>query len=216
MICTIGYGAGNLASVQRAINHLGYDTVVAESGNEIPSQTTSIILPGVGDGSFMMQQLKTRGFVDQLITWTQEGKPLLGICVGAQVLLSFTEEGNTDCLGLIPGKCTNFTQYIDATQIAQGLKIPHMGWNSINITKQDSLFDGVPNYSQVYFVHSYFLLVEDDAYVYATTEYGLQYASVIGTRKTIGVQFHPEKSGKWGLKILDNFLTHYGNEEKSC
>lgn len=210
MICIINYGAGNLASVQRAIHYLHYDTVVVDKGKNIPENATTIILPGVGDGAFMMEELKKRDFVSPLKQWVHNDKPLLGICVGAQVLLSFTAEGNAECLDIMSGRCEHLKGVID-----NSLKIPHIGWNEIDIIQNTALFKNIPNKSSVYFVHSYFLSMEHTEHIIATTEYGESIPAIIGVKKTIGVQFHPEKSGKWGLLLFDNFLHYYGNEEKN-
>lgn len=226
MISIINYGAGNIASVNNVILSLKYPVAIVNSYKDISSDTTSIILPGVGDGAYMMKQLHERGFVPYLQQWIKNDSPLLGICVGAQVLLSFTEEGKSLCLDAIPGSCKSFQKNIDRTQANNNqIKIPHMGWNEVvqqasnqhdNSKNTCPLFSGIPNRTTFYFVHSYYLSVIDSMHTLATTKYGLEFSSIIGKGKIIGTQFHPEKSGKWGILLIDNFLKYYSGEQTLC
>lgn len=210
MISVIDYGAGNLASISSILTSLGYSFTIVSSKDAVPRTTTIVLLPGVGDGSFMMEKLEERGFAVWLHTWMQNDNPVLGICVGAQVLLSFTEEGNNECLHAIEGRCARLSSAIqEQCGNTHGVKIPHIGWNEVKQVTYHPIFKDIPNTANFYFVHSYYLSPEDTAHIFATTEYGITFASIIGKGNIWGTQFHPEKSGKWGRQLMDNFLTYY-------
>ncbi len=230
MVLVIDYGAGNIASIRNSLQQLGH-TFQVQSQMQNENQFRSLILPGVGDGSYMMQRLHELNLVEPIKQWIQKGKAVLGICAGAEVLLSHTEEGDVACLDVIAGVCRRF-QLGGAAGAAAGsgsaavaesaavgsaagaagarYKIPHMGWNSVCIRQEhEKLFEGIRTESDFYFVHSYFLEVENKEDSIAETTYKDSFTSVIGKDAVFGVQFHPEKSGKDGLRMLDNFLRHY-------
>lgn len=203
MVLVIDYGAGNIASVKNSLLYLGYNPISSSSPQDI-EKARSIILPGVGDGRYMMQQLGALKLIDPIQQWGKNGNPLLGICVGAQVMLSFTEEGNETCLGIFPGMCKKFTAKSD------GHKIPHMGWNTVAFSdKNIRLFHSISSGADFYFVHSYYLAPSISDLCLATTDYIYSFTSIMGRDNVFGVQFHPEKSGKNGLQLLDNFLRYY-------
>lgn len=196
MIAMIDYGAGNLFSVKNALEYLGLSYIVTSDRKEI-QQADSYILPGVGAFPFAMKQLATTGLIEEIKTQIRE-KPLLGICLGMQMLF---EEGNEfeSCrgLGLIPGK-------VDLLK-PEGLKIPHMGWNQLTVKdKKNPLLQGISDGDCVYFVHSYMAYTEEK-YIAASCDYGQQVTALVSRGNVFGAQFHPEKSGEVGLQILKNF-----------
>jgi glutamine amidotransferase len=186
----IDYGAGNVQSVKYALNRLGIEPILTKD-HDIIRSADKVIFPGVGAADSAMKQLKASG-LDQLIpTLTQ---PVLGICVGMQLMCKSSSEGNVDCLGIIDVKVEKFKQ---------GLKIPHMGWNNIEDIKTN-LFNGNHNAEQMYFVHSYYVPINE--YTIATTNYGSPFSASIKKDNFYAVQFHTEKSGDLGEEILKNFL----------
>ncbi|MFD2968023.1 imidazole glycerol phosphate synthase subunit HisH [Sphingobacterium bambusae] len=193
MIGIVNYGAGNIFSLTAALDRVG---VAYGMINEVEDFAgfERIIIPGVGHAGAAMQKLRESGLVDEIV---QLKKPVLGICVGMQLLSSFSEEGDADMLGIIPLKTLHFDERI-------GEKVPHMGWNSISATATNVLFQGVPDGSYFYFVHSYF--IEADAnYSAALCQYGIAFSAAVQKDNFFGVQFHPEKSGKAGEQLLLNF-----------
>jgi glutamine amidotransferase len=194
MIAIIEGCGTNINSIQFALSRLGYSSVLTTDPDII--QTAShVILPGVGTANYAMQQFKIRG-LSELVRCLQQ--PVLGICLGMQLLFEFSEEGNTECLGIIPGK----VKLIPATT---GLPIPHMSWNQLQIVNTRSpLVKNICNEDYVYFVHSYAAGITEATI--ATTHYGVPFASIVQYRNFYATQFHPERSGKIGKKILENFL----------
>lgn len=206
MIGIIDYGAGNLHSVEKAIKRLGYPTVRIEDGT-FTDAIDQLVLPGVGHAEVAMHQLEERGLISYMKRKTDEGIPLLGICLGMQLLLETSEEGNMPCLGYLKGTVREFS--------VENQKVPHMGWNEVMDTQQHFLLRDLPNASDFYFVHSYYAEPAYDQDVICATEYGQSFASAIGNTQIMGVQFHPEKSGAAGLKLLDNFC-RYAKKVESC
>jgi glutamine amidotransferase len=203
VIAIIDYDAGNLTSVSRAVSHLGMPNVITRAVDEIKA-AQRIIFPGVGAAGAAMESLKRSG-LDQLIKEEfAKGKPILGICLGTQIILSHSEENNTPCLGILDGTVRAFSPEKQSGN-GQKLKIPHMGWNEIRIEQSHPLLAGVRTDDQFYFVHSYYPEPQDAASVIAVTEYGITFASILGCNNLFATQFHLEKSGRPGLKILDNF-----------
>ncbi len=197
MITIIDYGAGNLRSVVNAISRLGYEANVTTSPAEV-LKAQAVILPGVGAAADTMANLRRQGLDEPIRQVVAGGKPFLGVCIGMQVLLSDTEEdGNHQCLGIIPGKVRKF---------APGLKVPHMGWNQLKQKVAHPVFEGIADGAHFYFVHSYYVELDDKEMVAGETEYGVPFCSVIAKDNLIATQFHPEKSGEVGLKIYDNFI----------
>jgi len=202
MIAIVDYEAGNLTSVARAVTHIGYRCAVTQKIDEIQN-ADRIIFPGVGAAGAAMESLRRLGLHHALARAFAEGKPILGICLGTQIIMGFSEEDRTSCLGLIPGTVRAFKDICDSD--GSRLKIPHMGWNSIQIRSGHPVLADVHDADEFYFVHGYYPDPDESRHALALTEYGLNFASVIGERNLIATQFHPEKSGRPGLKILENF-----------
>lgn len=196
-IVIIDYGLGNLRSVQKGLEHAGASVLISSDPAEIKS-ADGVILPGVGAFRDAMKNVeKVRSTIDEYVA---SGKPMLGICLGQQMMMSTSEEGGvTEGLGLVKGKVLRFPH--------SELKVPHMGWNSIKITQRHSLFEGIPDGSFVYFVHSYFVDTGEKNTL-ISCDYGTDFAAAVvnDAGNVIGTQFHPEKSGDVGLKMLKNFV----------
>jgi len=203
-IVVIDYGLGNLRSVTKALEAVGAEAELSSDPEEIVS-ARGLVLPGVGAFSAGMANLRSLGLLPAIQQRISEGKPLLGICLGLQLLFTVSEEhGQHDGLNTIGGRVVKF---------AGDLKIPHMGWNTIRPVRGPpaaNLFGGIPDDSFFYFVHSYYVVPDDRSVVAATTEYGVEFASAIARDNLFGVQFHPEKSGDPGLKVLENFVKYVG------
>lgn len=197
MIGIIDYGAGNLHSVLKAIARLGYETKLITKSTDHDESITKLILPGVGNAKVAMDVLNESGLSDYLRKEVAKGKPLLGICLGMQLLLESSEEGNVECLGFLKGTVREFKEEAE--------KIPHMGWNQVKDVQQHFLFNDIPDNTDFYFVHSYFAKPMDETNILGVTNYGLDFASAIGNEQVMGVQFHPEKSGKYGIQLLGNY-----------
>lgn len=198
MIAIIDYDAGNLRSVEKALSYLGIAAVVTRSRQEILG-ADKVILPGVGNFGDAMQKLHHFQLVDIIKEVVSKGTPLLGICAGLQLLFQRSDESDgVDGLSILQGEILKIPNQ-------EGLKIPHMGWNSLNIQPGAKLFQGIPDQSYVYFVHSYYLKAKDDHDVAATTHYSTLIHASVEHDNIFGCQFHPEKSGEIGLTILKNF-----------
>ncbi|WP_028306929.1 imidazole glycerol phosphate synthase subunit HisH [Desulfitibacter alkalitolerans] len=196
MITIIDYGMGNLRSVQKSLEGVGYKAEITSDPEKVAA-ASGIILPGVGAFADAIENLKTSGMVDAIMHVVKEGKPLLGICLGMQLLMTVSEEnGFYDGLGIIEGQ---------VLKIPSIVKVPHMGWNSITIKRDHKLISGVKNNSYFYFVHSYYVKPDNEEYAAASTHYGIDYCSIIARDNVMGIQFHPEKSSSLGQKILRNF-----------
>jgi glutamine amidotransferase len=198
MISIIDYKAGNLTSVKRALDFLGIPCVITKDAGVI-RKSRRIIFPGVGNAASAVPVLRERGIDIALKEAFNAGTPILGICLGTQIILSRSEEGDTECLGLIKGTVKKFS-LTDKT-----LKIPHMGWNEIKIRQPHFLLKDIAPGTQMYFVHSYYPLPDDESIVIASCGYGIEFPCAIGCRNLFATQFHPEKSGPAGLAILRNF-----------
>jgi imidazole glycerol-phosphate synthase subunit HisH len=200
-IAIIDYGAGNLRSVNNAVVKLGYQVQITNRAEEI-LKARAVVFPGVGAAGDTMATLKELRLVDVIHQLVAENRPLLGICIGLQVLYTGTEEGGWyDCLNVIKGK---------VRKLPPGLKVPHMGWNQVVFKKTHPIFKGIPDGSNFYFVHSYYGEPEDRSIVLAETEYGIRFASAVGFGNLVAVQFHPERSGDLGLQVYDNFFKFAG------
>jgi len=196
MIVIIDYGMGNLRSVEKAFAAVGAQSRVIQSPSQM-AEARGIVLPGVGAFGQAMENLQAAGWVEPLRQACARRVPLLGICLGMQLLFESSEEvGQHRGLGILTG---------DVQRFPDGLKIPHMGWNRIHIKQSASLLHGIPDGGYAYFVHSYYCAPRDPSVVLATTEYGIEFASVIGRGNVFGAQFHPEKSQAVGLTMLANF-----------
>lgn len=198
MIAVIDYGAGNIQSVRKALAHIGCETFVTRDKEKILS-SDGAVLPGVGSFGDTANSLDKFGIKDAINEYIKSGKPFLGICLGLQLLFPKSEESpEANGLGVFDGSITKIPS-------GNGLKIPHMGWNSLIIKKNSGLFKGIESNPYVYFVHSYFLNASDKNIVSAQTEYGVTIDAAIESENVYATQFHPEKSGETGLKILKNF-----------
>lgn len=199
MIAIIDYDAGNLKSVEKALVSLG-ETPVISRDKEILLSADKVILPGVGAFGEAMEKLHQYGLVEVIQKVAEKGTPLLGICLGLQLFFESSQESEgVKGLGLLPGKIIRFPETL-------GLKVPHMGWNSLNIKSEAKLFKGINSGEYVYFVHSYYLEAERQSDVAATAEYGLTFGASVERGNVFACQFHPEKSSDTGLKILKNFI----------
>ena len=203
MIAIIDYDAGNLASVFRAVSHLGYSCAITKDVKEIQA-AQRIIFPGVGAAGAAMESLRRSGLDVVIKEAFAEGKPILGICLGSQIILAHSEENATSCLGILDGTVRAFA-FDHRSEDDQKLKIPHMGWNGIRTEKSHPLLSGLGADDEFYFVHSYYPDPQDAEIAIAVTDYGISFASIVGLKNLFATQFHLEKSGRPGLRILDNF-----------
>lgn len=198
MIGIVDVGFGNLGSLMQAVYNLGYDPILVSEPERI-SDISHLLLPGVGAFSNAIDQLNKTGMYYSIQDFAQSGRPLLGICLGMQLLASEGVEGGYAVgLGLVPGK-------VIPIKSAPGLRIPHVGWNEAHQLKKHPLLRGIRDDIDFYFVHSYCFVTDNPDDRYAQTEYGENFCSIVGRENVLGVQFHPEKSQRNGLQILDNF-----------
>ena len=199
MIAIIDYDAGNIKSVEKALQKLGADVVITKDAKEI-LQADKVILPGVGAFGDAMANLKKSGLDKVIYEVVEKGTPFLGICLGLQLLFERSDETpGVAGLGILKGEILRIPDKDD-------LKIPHMGWNSLHLQNQGRLFQGLPKQSYVYFVHSYYLKAEDEQIVKATTDYSVNIHASVEKGNVFACQFHPEKSSDVGLQILKNFV----------
>lgn len=198
MVAIIDYDAGNLRSVEKALEALGAETVVTRDP-EVIAGSSRVILPGVGSFGDAMERLNQYGLPDVIRRTVSGNKPFLGICLGLQLLFEESEESTgVPGLGILKGKILKIPQ-------TEGLKIPHMGWNSLNLKPDSRLFAGIRDQEYVYFVHSYYLKAQEESQVAATTWYGTEIHAAVEAGNVFACQFHPEKSGDTGLRILKAF-----------
>ena len=208
MIAIIDYDAGNLKSVEKALHYLGQETVITRDP-EVILKADKAVLPGVGSFGDAMGNLHRFHLVDVIKDFAATGKPFLGICLGLQLLFERSDETpGVEGLGILKGEIVKIPP-------CDGLKIPHMGWKSLDINPNAVLFKGVAQGSYVYFVHSYYLKAEDESIVAATTEYGTHIHAAVESGNVFACQFHPEKSSENGLQILKNFASLQA-ENLSC
>lgn len=195
-IAVVDYGAGNLQSVVNALERLAAPVTITNDPEAIYA-ADGVIVPGVGAAADTMHNLIAHDLPDVIRTVIARGTPYLGICMGLQALVTLSEEGGEHpCLDIIPGR---------ARRLPDGLKVPHMGWNQVWRRREHPLFEGIPDGAEFYFVHSYYVAPLDDAVVLAETDYGVRLAAVVARDNVLATQFHPEKSGRWGLRLLTNF-----------
>ncbi len=204
MIAIIDYDAGNLTSVARALTYLGCPNEITCDAETILA-AERVIFPGVGAAKATMQTLQKRGLSQVLTDCYRSGKPMLGICIGIQILFEHSEEEDAECLGLLPGQVKKYPGTDIETQ-TEMLKVPQIGWNEVYQTQSHPIFADVPNPAHFYFVNSYYPVPETPDIVIGKTAYGLEFCSAIAHDNLIATQFHLEKSGRVGLKMLNNFL----------
>ena len=197
IIGVMDYKAGNIRSVETALRHFGVSFTVSSDPEEL-ERCDKLIIPGDGEALAAMTVLNESGLGEVIRSAFKRGKPILGICIGCQIVLDRSEERDTPCLGLIPGEVRLFPK-------AAGLKVPHMGWNQVRHGNSHPIFEGVPEDSACYFVHSYYPVPRDPKHAIASTDYGLVFASAISRDSLVALQFHPEKSAGPGLKMVENF-----------
>lgn len=197
-VVIVDYGAGNLRSVARAVAHAGYDAVVTSEARAV-DDARALIVPGVGAAEHTMTNLRAAGLDGPILEYIESGRPMLGVCMGMQALFEVSEEGGEhDCLGVFGGRLVRFPR---------GMTVPHMGWNTVHLERPHPVFEGIPDDSFFYFVHSYHPRPSDPGCVIGTTDYeGVSFPAVVGEGNLVATQFHPEKSGAHGLRLYDNFL----------
>jgi imidazole glycerol-phosphate synthase subunit HisH len=203
MIAIIDYNAGNLTSVKRAMDYLGKKSVVTHDYSEI-TKAERIIFPGVGAAGRAMSDLKKRRLDIALKEAFESKKPILGICLGTQIIMETSEENGAQCIGIIKGRVARFAYDSGKPETAK-FKVPHMGWNRVNFKRPHPLFSGLEKDSEFYFVHSYYPVPDNPADILGETDYITRFASVLASGNLAATQFHPEKSGAPGLQILENF-----------
>ena len=202
-IAIIDYKAGNLRSVQKALEECGATAHITADAEDIIA-ADGVVFPGQGACDASMLSIRERGLFEIIRHSIDSGKPFLGVCLGLQLLLESSEEGEEPCLAILKGS----TKRLPPKKTERvGLKIPHMGWNSVSLSVQHPVFEGIPNDSYFYFVHSYYADPEDKDIVAGVTNYGIDFCSAVAWDNVAAVQFHPEKSGTVGLRLYRNFLT---------
>lgn len=201
-IALIDYAAGNRTSVERALAHLGIEFRIAFRPADLEG-ADKIVFPGVGEARAAMDVLAERGLDRALRDAAAASIPILGICIGCQVLLERSEERSTDCLGIFPGESKRFPPN-------SGVKVPQIGWNQVEHRHRHAVFAGIPERASFFFDHSYYPALRDPALEIGSTEYGLRFSSAFASGSVVAVQFHPEKSGRFGLQLLDNFARWEG------
>ncbi len=194
-LVVIDYDSGNLRSVGKALESVGVASLVSGDPAELAT-ADAVVFPGVGSAPAAMAALQQRGLIQPLRDYVASGRPFLGVCLGLQLLMDRSEEGDTPCLGIIPG---------EAKRLPPGLKIPHMGWNSVQFNLSHPAFEGIPQDSHFYFVHSYYAVPAGNDGQAGTTEYSVSFCSVYARGNLVATQFHPEKSGATGVRIYKNF-----------
>lgn len=200
-LAVIDYDSGNLRSVAKALELVGVAPLVTGDPDELAS-ADAVVFPGVGSGPAAMEALRKRGLVQPLRDYVASGRPFLGVCLGLQLLMDSTEEGGAQCLRIIPGV---------VRRLPPGIKVPHMGWNSVKLQKPHPVFDGIPQDSFFYFVHSYYAVPSEPSGEIGATQYGVTFCSVYAQGNLIATQFHPEKSGDTGTRIYKNFCALAGD-----
>ena len=218
MIGIVDYNAGNITSVERALENLEIKYIRSKNPADF-SECDKLIFPGVGDAAYAMKQLEESGLGKFLQEWAKENKPLLGICLGSQIIFDYSEEGDTKCLGLIPGNIVHMEKLMANVPDSKNYKIPHMGYNNVTMVNGGcKLFNTLDNDTDFYFVHSYVIQPDDSSVIRGIADYGIKVPACIQKGNIFAFQFHPEKSGKHGLELLRNFCEATINEkgELSC
>jgi glutamine amidotransferase len=203
-LVVVDYQSGNLRSVAKALESVGVAPLVTGDPAELAG-ADAVIVPGVGSAPAAMDALRSRGLVQPLRDYVASNRPFLGVCLGLQLLMDRTEEGNSPCLGIVPG---------EVKRLPVGLKVPHMGWNSVHFETAHPVFQDIAQDSHFYFVHSYYGVPANDVGWTGTTDYGVSFCSVYAQGALIATQFHPEKSGDTGVRIYKNFAA-LASEQKT-
>ncbi len=205
MICILDYGVGNLASIKNMLKRIGVESIISSSIEDVQS-ASKLILPGVGAFDTCAKELRLSGLQDALNKKVMvEGVPVLGVCVGMQLLFDGSDEGQLPGLSWIQGHCRK----LDLSKMPQTYKVPHMGWTDVCVKKKSKLLSGLESDSRFYFVHSYYGVPSNEKDVLLTAEYGYNIAVGVEKNNILGVQFHPEKSHKFGMKLLTNFSSNF-------
>ncbi|MCL4511497.1 MAG: imidazole glycerol phosphate synthase subunit HisH [Bacteroidetes bacterium] len=195
-VAVVDYRTSNLLSIVKALQKVGAEVELTQSAEQI-EKADKLVLPGVGAFGAAMRNIESLGIKEALINFGRSGKPLIGICLGMQLLFNVSfEQGVYNGLALVPGEVVAFNSSV---------KVPHMGWNQVEFQKKSRLFDGLQDKRYAYFVHSYYVRADDDC-IAGMTDYGVKFPAVVEQGNIFGIQFHPEKSQSFGLKILENFL----------
>jgi len=200
-IAIVDYQAGNLRSVQKALERFGVSARVTSDAAEI-GRADGLVFPGQGANDSSMRHLRAKGLVEPITEFIDSGRPFLGVCLGLQLLLEGSDEGAEPGLGVLPGW---------VRRLPPGAKVPHMGWNQVELKGSHPVLNGVPSNSYFYFVHSYYADPAQQALVAGTTTYGIEFCSVVARENVLAVQFHPEKSGEGGLRLYGNFVRLAGS-----
>ena len=197
-ITVVDYGAGNMRSVQRALEAVGERVIVTDDPREV-DRASGLVLPGVGSAQDAMRAIKRLGLVEPLQAYVASGRPFLGVCVGLQLLFEASEEGGgVECLSILPGVVRRFPNQ-------PGLKVPQIGWNAVSLKYDHPLLDGIPNGTHFYFVHSYYAEPSEAEMSLGTADYGVDFAAIVAYENVVATQFHPEKSADMGLRLYRNF-----------
>ncbi|MCX5649579.1 MAG: imidazole glycerol phosphate synthase subunit HisH [Planctomycetota bacterium] len=208
MIVIVDYGMGNLRSVQKALQRVGGEACVSDRPEDV-ARAERLVVPGVGAFGDAMRALEERGLVEPIREFVRRGRPVLGICLGLQIFFEESEETGAAAargLALFKGRVVRFGDAV----VRQGLKVPHMGWNAVEVVRPSPLFEGMPERGvYFYFAHSYYADPADETVVVGRTEYGIRFASVVARENVAATQFHPEKSQAAGLALLENFVTRF-------
>jgi glutamine amidotransferase len=210
-VAVIDYGMGNLHSVAKALEHTGsVDKVIVTHEPERILAADRVVLPGVGAIRDCMAEIRRLG-VDEVVQEVIKNKPLLGVCVGMQALMDFSEENEgTECLGILPGRVSFFGEKLSDPQSGAVLKVPHMGWNQVHQERAHPLWQDIAQDARFYFVHSYYVTPADERYLAASARHGLTFAAALAHENIFAAQFHPEKSAQVGLQLYRNFLNWNG------
>ena len=209
MIAIIDYKAGNITSVARALQNIGESFLITDDIKKLEA-ASHVIFPGVGAAGDAMANLRQKKLDNWLKDWIGVGRPIMGICLGTQIVLDYSEENDTECIGLVAGSTKRFPDQL--VSAGQALKIPHMGWNNVEFRRSHPVFLDISPAAEFYFVHSYYPAPSDESTVLGVTNYGIKFCSVLAVKNLVAMQFHPEKSGRPGLQILRNFCKWRGND----
>jgi glutamine amidotransferase len=197
-ITLVDYGAGNMRSVQRALEAVGEQVIVTSDPRDV-DRATGVVLPGVGSAQDAMREIKRLGLVEPLQSYVASGRPFLGVCVGLQLLFEWSEEGGgVECLKILPGVVRRFPE-------EPGLKVPQIGWNAVTLKYDHPLLAEIPNGAHFYFVHSYYAEPSEAEMTLGETDYGVDFAALVAYENVVATQFHPEKSAEHGLRLYANF-----------